>query len=314
MNTARRHLAFALERTFSIPTETAIVGGVLLSWQAARIPLEGSVRKSIAHAHSWLALNREVGLVGVENDAIALVHHPVAIDVAHWVYGNLHVFAIVTFMLAMRAAAPVLYPTIRTAFVLLHLPALAAVGSFPLAPPMWLAHPPAWSGVHPTQAQLTATLGASLRNATAAVASEHFGYTVLIATGTLRAAKGRLIGWSILRYPLLIMLVVLGTGHHYPLDTVVGSVCVGFGLAWAWLLHRPAAAERPAVVSLPRWPVLAAGIGLVAGWLDGVSAGRVHIGDPSAATFAAPVIAACALVYARPAFVAARRKAAPRLS
>jgi hypothetical protein len=47
--------------------------------------------------------------------------------------------------------------------------------------------------------------------------------------------------------PPLVFLVIVGTGNHYVLDAVLGSVCVAFGVVAARLLHGPLRARgRPA--------------------------------------------------------------------
>jgi hypothetical protein len=285
-----------IRRSYPIRTEAAIVAGTLLAWQAARVPLEGGVGESLRHAHEWLRVHRALGLTGVQNSVISFVHHPVLIDAARWSYNNLHVFAIFTFMIALRAAAPARYPRIRTAFVLLHIPALIAIGAFPLASPSWLPHPPAWPGHVPS---LSGSLSSSLRNQTATVASEHFSYPVLIAGGTLWAARGRPFAWPILLYPTWVFLFIVGTGRHYPLDAVVGTLCLLFGVAVAHFVHRGRQPVGVRAASTRRWVGLALGYGLVAGWVDGVAQNRVPIVHPSPVTFAALAAAAVAFSASR---------------
>ena len=152
-----------LERRLPIPAEAALLGLVLCAWQAARIPLEGSVPQALHNARRYLALEHTLGLTGLQNGVISLVHHPVILSVARWSYGNLHVFAIFTFMIAVRCGVPDRYPRLRTTFILLHVPALLAIGLFPLGSPNWLPHLPAWAGTPP---HLTGTTGTDLRNLT----------------------------------------------------------------------------------------------------------------------------------------------------
>jgi PAP2 superfamily len=114
---------------------------------------------------------------------------------------NLHLFAIVAFMLVVRTRAPDRYPPLRNAFVLLHLPALVVIGLWPLASPSWLLHPPEWPGDPPTDAELTGSLEATLRNSTAAAVSEHFGYTVLILAAALWIAPRAPLAWLLALYP-----------------------------------------------------------------------------------------------------------------
>jgi hypothetical protein len=122
---------------------------------------------------------------------------------------------------------------------------------------------------------------------------------VLIATGTLWAAGTRRLTWPVVLYPLWVFLVIVGTGHHYPLDTVVGALCVGFGFAVARALHGP---WRGAVVAgepARSWIPLARGAGLLGGFVDALSSGRLHATHPSVLAFAAPVAAALAFTIRR---------------
>ena len=282
-----------LARQLSVHADAGVVAATLVTWQALRIPAKGSAASSIAHAHEWLSLNRSLGLAGLQSSVISLVNRPVLIDVARWSYKNLHVFAIFTFMVALRAAAPDRYPRVRAAFVLLHVPALIAIAAFPLAPPQWLPHPPAWSGGVPA---LHGSLFTDLRNQTAAVASEHFGYAALIAAGTLWSARWRPKAWTVMAYPAYVFVVIVGTGHHYPLDVVVGAACVAFGFAVAGALEGPVTQRPELALPVKRWAPLAVGYGLLAGWADAVVSGRLHLQHPSLLTPAALFGAAAAFV------------------
>jgi PAP2 superfamily len=167
---------------------------------------------------------------------------------------------------------------VRSAFVLLHVPALIAIAAYPLGSPNWLPHPPEWAGHPPV---LSGAWSAGLRNQTAAVASEHFGYSVLIAFVTVWLAPRKWLAAPVLLYPPFVFMVIVGTGHHFPLDAVVGSACVALGLGLAFALHRGRV-----------------GAGLLAGWVDALSGSRVDPVRPALTTFLGPAVVAAALAYA----------------
>ena len=317
MSPAHGRRASRLERPLSLPAEAGIVVAVLLVWQAARIPLEGGVPVSLKHAHEWLSLQSRLGLTGLQNAVITFVHHRWILPAARWSYANLHVFAIFAFLVALRAAAPDRSARVRNAFVLLHIPALIAIGLFPLASPSWLPHPPDWPGGHPA---FNGSLDTDLRNLTGTVASEHFGYPVLIAAGTLWAARGRPLAWPIVLYPAWVFLFIVGTGHHYPLDAVVGTLCVVFGFTGAWLVHRRSAVRgdahpAPAAPGPVRWAAHGHGSGLLAGWSNALVSGDIHLNHPTPLSLAAPAVAvvALAVAWSRLAAPSARGVAAQRL-
>ncbi len=234
-------------RTFSVHVEMLVLALVLAVWQLARIPLEGSLPESLDHAREWVDLERSVH-IHAEPAIVDLVRREVVHGVVRWSYGNLHEAAIFAFMAAARLYAPARYAKLRSAFVLSHLPALAVIGLYPLAPPLWLHAPP-------SPGYLTGGLGEQLRNATAAAASMHFGYAFFIAAGALWLAPRSPIAWLACLYPPYVLVIIVGTENHYVLDAVVGLLCVCVGAALAQALHGPV--ER-AVAPERSSPVIAA--------------------------------------------------------
>jgi hypothetical protein len=289
-----------VSRCFGVHVEAAILVAVLLAWQAARIPLEGSVSASLAHAHTWHELEGSLGLVGLENAIVSAVYDPDVVDLARWGYSNLHLFAIVAFMLAVRTRAPDRYPPLRNAYVLLHLPALVIIALWPLASPSWLPHSPEWPGNAPTDAELTGSLEATLRNSTAAAVSEHFGYTVFILGAAVWIAPRAPLAWLLALYPPLVLCIIVGTGRHWVLDAIVGALTVALGFAGAWWLHRGRAPPAaPAPEPLPRAIALAVGYALAIDFADALSSSRVSLSHPSPASIGVPFLIIVAAVVAR---------------
>jgi hypothetical protein len=208
-----------------------ILAAVIGVWQLARIPFESSTRVSLAHARDWIALERTLH-IDIEPSVLRFLHaRDWLLDGAQRFYRNMDVTAIFGFMAIARLLDPVRYPKLRSAFVLLHIPALAVLALYPLAPPHWVHGIPFADGppAHPS----------ALRNETAAAVSLHFGDPLLIAAGALWLRPRAVLAWLTLLYPPLVFIVIIGTGNHYVLDTLVGSVCVGAGLAAAHVLHGP---------------------------------------------------------------------------
>jgi hypothetical protein len=227
----------AVRRTYSLGVELGIIALTLLAWQTVRLPFEGSQRESLAHAGDWLAAERELRL-DIEAALIRFVHeHAQLHELADVAYLNLHLPVVVGLLGAARLRAPDRYPKLRTAFVLTHIPALAVIAVYPLAPPSWLTSLPYAAG---PPAEL-----ADLHNKTAAAASLHFGYAVLVAAVSLWLWPRAPLAWSALLYPPLVFALILGTGNHYVLDTLLGAGCVLAGATAAWLIHRPSANQPP---------------------------------------------------------------------
>jgi hypothetical protein len=231
MTSLTRHL----RRTYTLEAELAIVAGVLLAWHAVRIPLEGDVATSLAHAHDVLRLERWLGL-DVETAIVEHVRGTDAEDALGWLYLNLHLPVLFGFFAATRLVAPDRYPVIRTAFVLSFVPAVAIIGLYPLAPPHWL--PDYGLGTTPSDGQLSDTTSALLHNTTAAAASQHFGFAVLVAASTIWFFRRSPLAWATLAYPALVFVVIVGTGNHYVLDCLVGTLTFVLAAIAAARLHR----------------------------------------------------------------------------
>jgi hypothetical protein len=231
----------SLRRTYSLEAELAIVAGVLLAWHAARIPLEGDVATSLAHAGDVVDLEQSLG-IHVEPAFVDEFRGTDAETVLGWLYLNLHLPVLFGFFAATRLLAPARYPVIRTTFALSFVPAVLVIGLYPLAPPKWL--PEFGLGPTPSDAELTATTGALFHNTTAAAASQHFGFAVFVAVACIWLCRGAPLAWLTLAYPALVFVVIVGTGNHYVVDGVVGMLTFVLAALVAVRVHGHAA-PRP---------------------------------------------------------------------
>jgi hypothetical protein len=122
--------------------------------------------------------------------------------------------------------------------------ALAGFVSFPTAPPRLL---PAADGFTDTMAQ-HASVGwwsasgsvpmglGSMTNEFAAMPSLHVGWALWCGLLLFRCSRDRTVRTLGLLYPVVITLVVMGTGNHFLLDCAAGAALVVIG----GLLSRPA--------------------------------------------------------------------------
>jgi hypothetical protein len=228
----------AVRRCYSVEAELAFVALVLIAWQAARIPIEGTVGVSLAHARSVVGLEETLRL-DVEPWVVGVAAGSALETALAWVYANVHLPVLFGFMAAFRVLAPDRYPRIRTTFVVSFLPAILVIGLYPLAPPHWL--PELGLGGPPTDAELTAS-GAVFHNATAAAASQHFGFAAFVAATSIWLLPRSRLAWATLAYPALVFVVIVGTGNHYVLDCVIGTLTFVFGALVASLVHGGASA------------------------------------------------------------------------
>jgi hypothetical protein len=118
----------------------------------------------------------------------------------------------------------------RTAFAIMHAPAILVVALFPSAPPRWLPEMP--FGTPPAT-----PFDGDLRNSTAAAVSLHVGIPVLVAAAAIWARPRAPLAWAVLLDPAVVATVVVGTANHFLLDIAVGAACAGLGIAGARLVH-----------------------------------------------------------------------------
>jgi hypothetical protein len=227
-------LARRVRACYSLEAELAIVALVLVAWHAIRIPLEGGVGISLVHAEEVLRLEHVLSL-DVEPRLIAFLSTTSAPDALRWAYMNVHLPVLFGFVAAVRLLAPDRYPAIRTTFAASFVPAVVVIGLYPLAPPYWL--PRLGLGLPPSQLELT-TGGSLFHNSTAAAASQHFGFAVFVAATAIWLFPRSWLAWATLAYPAFVFVVIVGTGNHYVLDCVVGTLTFVFGAAVAALVHQ----------------------------------------------------------------------------
>jgi hypothetical protein len=227
------------------------VVGVLLAWQAVRIPLEGSTTAALGNAQALLDVERALAL-DVEGSFIEAGRDGRAHDLLEFAYQHIHLPMLLGFLAAARLAAPARYPLIRLALFVSYVPAAVLIGLIPVAPPRWL--PEFGSPGPPTDAELTATTSEFLQNSTAAIASQHFGYAFLIAAASLWLWPRSPIARALTLYPALVFVVVVATANHYVLDCVIGALTIMFGGAVAAAaakgIPRPSLQPAPALTTL----------------------------------------------------------------
>ena len=138
------------------------------------------------------------------------------------------------------------YSLIRNSFLFSALAGLIIYWLFPVAPPRLL---PGFGFVDTMQRYSSVSYQAqSLKpfvNPFAAVPSLHFGWSVLIGVGVIRALQHP-IAWAFgALLPLLMLIAIIATANHFVFDAAVGlAVCLA-ALGLAATLHRWQAAREP---------------------------------------------------------------------
>ena len=227
----------ALRRAYPLPVEMLIVAAIIGVWQLARIPFEGSTRVSLAHAHDWLALERALH-IDFEPTCLRFVHsRDWLLHGAQSFYRNLNEPAMIAFLAVARLLDPVRYPKLRTAYALLHVP--GARGARALSRSRRRTGCTACRT--PTARRCTRARSATRPPRRSACTS---AARCCSPAGLLWLRPRAPLAWLTLLYPPVVFVVILGTGNHYVLDTIVGTACVGLGVLAAHAHPRPAAAQR----------------------------------------------------------------------
>lgn len=251
-----------VRRTYALPVEMAILAMVVLVWQLARIPLEASLEDAVAATRDWISVERALGIY-VEPDIVRWTYaRPDLLSALNWFYSHMDETLAFGAFAALRLLDPRRYPTVRTAFVLTHVPALAVVAGFPAAPPRWVTGFP--HGSPPTF-----DIAADVRNSTAAAVSLHVGIPALVAAAAIWIRPRSPLAWVTLLYPCVVLVVVVGTANHFFLDAVVGIACAAVGVAGALLIHgrvpRGRSEAGPATIALMgiAWGAIAFAVNVV---------------------------------------------------
>jgi hypothetical protein len=172
--------------------------------------------------NSFLATDGGHLLVVLANYTYSLAHFGVTIAVLVWLY----------------VVHPDKYGAARTVLLLTTLLALVGFWLFPLAPPRFF---PELGFVDTVVREGTwGSWGSSavnkLSNQYAAMPSVHVAWSVWSAAAIVMWARPRWLRIAAVTYPIVVVLVIVGTGNHWTLDAAGGMAAVALGAAlWVTL-------------------------------------------------------------------------------
>jgi hypothetical protein len=226
--------------------ELTLLGTVYLLYTQTRLLAGGSHTQAIANARAVLSTERGFGLAQERwlNHALSARQY-LAIP-ADYAYASLHYVVTLGVVIWLWRAHPRAYLVSRRTLVAATLIALLGYWLLPLAPPRMLP------GFVDTMAQYgkygwwgdsaSAPKGlGAFTNQLAAMPSLHVGWAIWCGWQLGRDARHRISRAFGVIYPLVTVVVVIGTGNHYFADAVAGLVVVLVGAAltrFASLLWR----------------------------------------------------------------------------
>jgi membrane-associated phospholipid phosphatase len=216
----------------SLRFELALVSAAWLAYFGIRALTEGGREAAVAHAHSLLALEQDLGLAW-EDEAQELVHdHGWFLTFTNWVYiwGHWPVIAVTAFWLFRRF--PPAYRRLRDAMFVSGAIGLTIFALVPVAPPR-LAELGLLDTVTTYSTSYRALQPPALTNVYAAMPSLHFGWDLLVGIAIFTQARGWILRSLGIAMPFLMGVAVVATANHFVLDVVAGGVVALIGLAVA---------------------------------------------------------------------------------
>lgn len=184
------------------------------------------------------------------NDAVA-GHGTNALSVlANYTYSLAHIGVTLGVLVWVYVRRPGSYRTARTALLATTVIGLVGFWLYPLAPPRFFPQLGFLDTVvrDGTWGSWGSNTFAEASNQYAAMPSIHVAWAVWSAAAVVVLTRNRVSRAIALLYPVVVVLVILGTANHWTLDAVAGAVVVAAGAGVAVLVSR----LRRQVVAEPR--------------------------------------------------------------
>lgn len=224
-------------------TELPLLALVYAAYSGGRLLVRGDVSTAVAHGLRILDLEKALFLNAEHPLNRLFTAHPSIGIPADFAYASLHYLvtpAVLIWMFRRRAAA---YRRARTWLMTSTMLGLIGFTLMPTCPPRLLA---AGHGFVDTMAQYSsygwwgteasAPRGmGGMTNQYAAMPSLHVGWALWCGILLWRHGRHPLLRAAGIAYPLITVIVVMGTANHYFLDAVAGAAVMGVGA----LLARP---------------------------------------------------------------------------
>ncbi|MGW7555050.1 phosphatase PAP2 family protein [Streptomyces rimosus] len=270
-------------------TELPLLALVYAAYSAGRLVARGDAHAAAGHGETILRWE-ELLRIDPERALNRLFTATPALGIpADFAYASLHYLITPAVLIWLWHRRPAHYRTLRTWLMLATLIGLIGFTLLPTAPPRLLD---TGSGFADTMARFSSYgwwggdasaprgLG-GMTNQFAAMPSLHVGWALWCAVVLWKHGRSRATRALAVAYPLVIVLVVMGTANHYLLDALAGTAVMGLGL----LLTRPAlrlaervrgaaaGATRPGVGSGTVTGAAGPGVSSVPGGVSGLVAG-----------------------------------------
>jgi hypothetical protein len=220
--------------------EVATLAGLYGFYEVVRGQGHATLASAREHTDGIVALEQHLHVFGertIQNAAHWLPGLPTLLGIAYIV---LHFLGTAAFLVWLHRRHPERFPLVRNTFIGATAIALVIYILYPVAPPRLAGLGFVDTVSHNAKVNLSSDLLGSLYNPFAAVPSLHFGYALLVGVTIAMVARGRVaraIGWS---YPLVMLIVIVGTGNHFFFDAAAGGLAIAVGYLAARRIESPA--------------------------------------------------------------------------
>ncbi|MDI3341201.1 MAG: phosphatase PAP2 family protein [Sphaerobacter sp.] len=215
----------AIQRARHGVVEFGIVAGLFALYYATRGLVAGKELAAFQNAREVMHLERRLGLFRELGVQALLLAQPWIVHILNWIYTYTHMAGLGLFGIWLFWRHTTRYREYRNIFLGILGVGLLIYALFPLAPPRFFPYSgfvdtlALYSGVNYDQPSV-----AMLYNPFAAMPSLHVAFALFCGIGVIRVGR-RLLHWVIgTTFPLLMITAVVGTGNHYILDAIAGSL------------------------------------------------------------------------------------------
>jgi membrane-associated phospholipid phosphatase len=224
--------------------EVATLAGLYAIYEIVRGQAHTTLSVARAHTDEVVALERHIHFFGeraVQHAAHVIPALPATLGIA---YIALHFIGTTTFLVWLHRRHRERFPLVRNTLVIATGIALVTYMAFPVAPPRLAGLGFVDTVTRSAKVNLSSDLLGSLYNPFAAMPSLHFGYALLVGLTVAVIARRRLVRSIGFVYPVVMLLVIVGTGNHFFFDAAGGALAIGLAFLVASWVERPATRVR----------------------------------------------------------------------
>lgn len=199
----------------------------IIMYKISRFMAIGTESTAFANAYLVIDIEKYLGIFYEVSIQQFFLEHQGIIKALNQIYMRLHIPSSILFFVWLFRTDQKNYYYARNVFVIANIITLFFYVGFPTAPPRMLREY-GFVDTLLTQSHINLYQGilSKLFNQYAAVPSMHFGMALLICIFTFSLSKIQWLKWSILLYPVFVLMVIVITGNHFFIDAILGGIVV----------------------------------------------------------------------------------------